>query len=500
MNPAHTIYRCRYWQHIFANSSNRNRTWTATLLSILLFAVFKLIYPFPDFFSDSYSYLEAARNHWDINIWPIGYSKFLSLVHWFSHSATVLVAIQYFSLQLALLHFYFTLQCLFSPDRLVQNTLFILFFLNPLTLYLSNTVNSDALFAILSILWFTNIIRIVARPMPHQFCTQAILLLLCFTVRNNAYYYPIITILAFLLSPHSTLRKFIGSTLPFALLIPFILFTREASFKLSGTRQFSLFTGWQLANNALYIYNKVSIDSANLDSPQARELNRLAMRFFQPLNPDHFQKYLGSYVGNFFIRQPEAPLKSYFRLRYKPKTETEIVKCWAQASVGFGEFGQAVILHHPVAYLRYFVYSNARNYLIPPLSHLARYNYGQTSIDPVAQAWFGFRAPRVRALSYTIQGELLVVYQALFLVANLLFIWQIIGFFARNKHNRLHQPEYRICLIGGAFFLLNLGFSLLSTVNILRYQFVPLIILSGFGLMLVSSDESSHQLNQQYGK
>src|ERR1700761_9378405 len=48
------------------------------------FFIFKLCYPFPDFFSDSYSYIYAAEHHLDVNIWPIGYSWFLSLNSWFT--------------------------------------------------------------------------------------------------------------------------------------------------------------------------------------------------------------------------------------------------------------------------------------------------------------------------------------------------------------------------------------------------------------------------------
>ena len=56
-----------------------NKIYSLLMLGMILlqFIVFKLLYPFPDFFSDSYSYMEAAALHMDVNIWPIGYSKFL---------------------------------------------------------------------------------------------------------------------------------------------------------------------------------------------------------------------------------------------------------------------------------------------------------------------------------------------------------------------------------------------------------------------------------------
>ena len=74
-------------------------------LVIVEFIIFKMLYPFPDFFSDSYSYLFAAYAHLDANIWPIGYSKFLLVFHWFTHSAIALNFFQYIFMEVAALYF-----------------------------------------------------------------------------------------------------------------------------------------------------------------------------------------------------------------------------------------------------------------------------------------------------------------------------------------------------------------------------------------------------------
>src|SRR5579871_4749222 len=83
--------------HFFIrNTTNRRLLIIAITASILQFILFKLFYPFVDFFSDSYSYIFAASANLGVNIWPIGYSKFLMAVHWVTHSDTVLVCSQYF--------------------------------------------------------------------------------------------------------------------------------------------------------------------------------------------------------------------------------------------------------------------------------------------------------------------------------------------------------------------------------------------------------------------
>src|ERR1700722_13718080 len=64
-------------------------------LMILQWIIFKLCYPYPDFFSDSYSYIYAAAFHMNVNIWPIGYSRFLALFHLLTSSPSALVSFQY---------------------------------------------------------------------------------------------------------------------------------------------------------------------------------------------------------------------------------------------------------------------------------------------------------------------------------------------------------------------------------------------------------------------
>jgi hypothetical protein len=484
-----------FLQFTWKDQVNRGYLLLGIGISIVSFIAFKLLYPYPDFFSDSYSYIFAASANLNISIWPIGYSKFLSVFHALTHSDTVLVAFQYFFIQFSALYLYFTVLYFFNTSKWTENVLFIFLFVNPLTLYLANTINSDALFGSLSLIWITGLIWIIQRPRTSQLFTQAILLFLCFSIRNNAYYYPLVAAITFLLSKQMLWRKIVGILLPFVLLLPFIMFTQNASYKLTGTKQFSLFTGWQLANNALYIYDQINVDSITLPTKEAKELNRISIEFFKHIKTDIYRDYLESYVGNFFIRQPEAPLKEYYRRHYTAKDELSNVITWAKASAAFEPFGKSILVHHPIAYIRYFVYPNSWHYFVPPLSHLEQYNYGENTIDPIGQHWFDYREPKIHVFSYSFQGTLLMIYQAFFLLINLYYLWYLIGFIARKgfivkglDHLSVHK------LIAG-YFLLNLGFSLIATTNILRYQFVPMIVILAFALIL--SDVLSMQLSNK---
>jgi hypothetical protein len=358
--------------------------------------------------------------------------------------------------------------------------LFAFLFINPLSLYLCNYINSDALFAALSLFWITQLICIVNNPKVYQIFTHAPLLFLCFTVRNNAYYYPVITVIAFILSNQSLKWKLSGIILPFVLIIPFVIHTENEAFRITGTRQFSLFTGWQLANNALYIYDQIDVDSAELPTPQAKELNSETIRFFKHVNHSVYRDYLESYVGNFFIRQDEAPLKQYYSRHYGK--EASEIAAWGKASADFEPFGKYIIIHNPIAYVRFFMLPNIWHYFDPPLSHLEKYNYGTNQTDIIAKVWFHYPSTKITSISYSFQGFLLI-YAAFFLVFNIYYLWYIIAYTRTQSLSLTKSASQKIFLLIAVFLLCNFGFTIFATVNILRYQYVSMIILLSFSLL-----------------
>src|SRR5882757_3373648 len=119
----------------------------AMAVTLLQWILFKLFYPFASFFfTDSFAYLYAAAFNLDAHVWPIGYSKFLRVFNTFFHSDTVLVSFQYLFLQTCNLYFFCTVIYNFRPSKPVSIILFSLLIINPLSLYLANSISSDALF------------------------------------------------------------------------------------------------------------------------------------------------------------------------------------------------------------------------------------------------------------------------------------------------------------------------------------------------------------------
>jgi len=475
METTKKIPESSFFHFIMKEKANRAYLLIALSGTLIEFIVFKLLYPFPDFFSDSYSYIYAAQAHLDVSIWPIGYSKFLAVFHVLTHSDTTLIAFQYFFLELSALWFFFSILYFFSPGRIATNLIFAFLFFNPLFLYISNYVNSDPLFAALSLLWFTQLLWIIHRPAWYQVFIHAVLLFLCFTIRNNSYYYPFVGLVAFLLSRQRTGIKLAGVGLPLLLIIPFVIHTRNAAYKMTGTKQFSLFTGWQLSNNALYMYDDISVDPDDLSSVSSRELDTLAKKFYQRIKPD-FHEYLGEYVGNFFIRQSQSPLKQYLLNHYHIQDEYSNVVAWGKASAVFNEYGSQVIRQNPVAYARSYMVLNAKNYFVPPLEKLGIYNLGTDNIWPAGVSWFDYESPKVSSVSKKAQGYILYVFPALWLVLNLYLVVCGVSILVKKKYKQANPDVNKSILLAGCFFVANFFFCIAATIIVFRYEFMPLII------------------------
>src|SRR5262249_40563424 len=160
------------------------------------------------------------------------------------------------------------------------------------------------------LLWLTGLIRVTQSPKLYQIFTHAILLFCCFTIRHTGYYYAMVSVTGFILSRQAIWRKVLGVTLPLVLIVPFVMHTESVAYKLTGARQFSLLTGWQLANNALYIYDFIKVDSNRLPDQAARDLNRIGVKFYRGLDQRNKDE-IYDFSANFFVVRGDGALKQY---------------------------------------------------------------------------------------------------------------------------------------------------------------------------------------------
>jgi len=479
---------------VFGVKVNRKYLFIALVGAIVQFVVFKMLYPFPDFISDSYSYIATNIYHMDVNLWPIGYSKFLWMVHLISHSDTWLISIQYLLLEATLVYFFYSILYLYRPSKYATIAIFIFLFFNPLFLYLSNCVLSDAIFTALTLIFFAQFLWMLHKPKINQVFIQGIIIGLAFTIRYTAIYYPIIAISGFILSRQRTAIKIYGSLLGLILMIPFYLYTQQKTKAITGTAEFSVFGGWQIANNALYIYGHINVDSNKVPA-EARELDKLSRQFFQQINPT--PQELAALPGTYFIKMPHAILKPYLAFRYSYNEPPGQFHAWGLVSPIYKKFGIFLISHYPVEFAKYYLWLNTKNYFLPHLEKFGTYNLEINTVPSDVQNWFGYITPDIEAVSKSLQGKIFYIYPLLFMALNIYFTGYLIWLLLSRDWQKTSPFFKRTHIFLTTFLVSNFAFSVFATPVVLRYEVVPLILLLTFTALSFVSKNNINQVNKQ---
>lgn len=477
-------------QFALKHPDNKRLLWLALIGMVVQFTIFKLLYPYPGFFGDSYWYIFAAENNLNINIWPIGYSKFLSAFHWLTHSDTALIATQYGGTIFSGLIFFYTVRYWFHPGKLATKLLYGFLFFNPLLLYLNNNVSSDGLFLALSLLWFSWLLWVVFKPSYWIVLIHAVALGLCFPLRYNALYYPLIAGLAFFLSPASLGKKVVGVTLPVVFIGAFIVYTQNASDQIApGHKTFSAFSGWQWANNALYMYPYITVEEDDLPV-ETRMLNTVAKDYFDTTVKQISHKT--PLDGAFYIWNQSAPLKRYRELTLhaheQPYAQETDLKEWIIMAPTYAAYGKHLVLNHPLPYVRYYLLPNTYNYFVPQLEQLAIYNKGLTRVNRSVRQWFDYPDNRVSAWFPKLQKFIVIPFQVFFACLNFSFLYYMIYFFFNKQQHIKETSLKRGVYLVIALYLVNMGFSIVASPIMLRYQMFPLVVLTTFACVLIFPD------------
>lgn len=350
----------------FLNKRNLYLTLSSIISTSLIWIIFKHYYPNPNLNFDSYYYIYAAEINSNINIWPIGYSKFLSAFNVLSKSSTLLVAFQYILLQLSLLYFLILIANIFSFNNKQILILFIILFFNPIYPFTANLILSDTLFLMISLLWFLNLMWIVIIPTPKTIIIQLLLLIIAFTIRNNALYYPIITITVLLISNLSKLSKIIWISITALTIGISILISVGINQKANGVTDYSGFQGWRLSNNALYAYEHVTQNDLKPMPQKFRQLDIIVRKYFNSNHKINSLTTQDPSSGCFYIFNYPSPLLIY-RDYVFGKDKKFILNINTVAKLGplYKEYGTFLIKEYPIEYFIYFIIPSFKTYMYP---------------------------------------------------------------------------------------------------------------------------------------
>ncbi|MCS3800139.1 hypothetical protein [Niastella sp. OAS944] len=474
-------------QYLLYDRQNRLKILLAASAIVLQFTVFKYLYPFANYIHhDSFVYINAAHENLDISTHPIGYSKFLRLFSVFNRTDLALTAGQYLLIQSSMLYLLFTIFYFTKLGNITQYLLLIFMVFNPLFLHLSNLVSSDGLFLALSCFWFGLLIWIIYRPSNQILLWHAIVLLISFTVRYNALIYPIISIAAFWLSGMPLSKKIYGLMITGALCSSFIFFNIYKYKKLSGYKQFTPFSGWQLANNALYAYRYVDKKDRQPVPKKFEALDNMVRKFFYKTRNDPFYYVEENQANTFYMWTKGLPLRRYQDSLFKnvKTTDQNKLKLWATMAPFYRDYGKYIVQTYPLYYMRYFIWPNSKKFFALPIEFLAFYNSQTDTVTERTQKWFGYKNRIVTTNTGENKISILDFYSVLSGIISLLMLFGLLYYIMLKgwKYNLLFS---KIIFVGGIFWLLNAVFSVCSASIALRFQSFPILLSTIFVLLLV---------------
>ncbi len=481
-----------------------SRYWYLVAAAVaVLWILFKCCYPYADFFTDSYTYIQAAADQDVISYRPIGYSLFLRLVHGVSRSDTFLVTIQFLLVQSSC-WLLFTVVCRRCAPGLRARVVIAAFLvLNPLVYYISNFVSSDALFVALSLFWLTSLMQSIYAPTWRGLVIQWILLLMIFYTRYVALFYPVVAAICYCWLRRDWWFRLAAMAGGVAVVVAGVLYTRELTRAETGTPTFSAFSGWQMANNALHIYPWLPVDSAGLP-PATLPLAGYVDRYFSFAGSALKNASPGATTAYMWGRS--SPLHAYFDAYRRPHSylrqgqdsaQLSYFTAWNRVAPVFSQYGYFLLRRHPLAFSRYYLWPSAKSYFFSPLDVLSTYLDGRREIDPIARDWFGYRSTRPRVCSTTLQGRICAPFPWLSLVLTLAFA-ATAGIFLFRRKLRDRYPAFTGCLrVAGIYLGVNICFNVFASPSVYRYQVLPLILLFIFtccGLFFVIySKQPSHE-------
>lgn len=449
--------------HFIWTKENKKFLWIALIVSVIYFIVLRLLYPIPSYFADSFTYVGAAKNNQPISFRPVGYSRLLLLFKLFSTSDIALIAGQYFSNILVNLFLFFTFLYFFEFRKVYKVILFLLLIVNPFYLFYSNYVSPDSFFCCFTVLWFTLLIWTLHKPSWWFTIAQLVILALLFNLRYNAVILPVVMTLALLLSKKPLWKKVISIGTSYLLIIVLVFIVTRITKNYVGTKTFSAFSGWQMANNAVHILRYEDVDTSTMEDKEAKQIIVRTKEFF-----DTTKDFIPATASAWYLWHPNSPLKKYMS-NYAGKKKTYFLT-WNALGPVYNDFGKAIIIKKPFSYVQYFIIPNTKEYFYPKLEIYDTYFEDVDTIAPIARNFYKYKTKKTSAHRPALYAVVFQPWRYLFPLINVLFITLGLLYIRKRKYKEHPQLFNNTLLCFTAFYLINFFFIVSLAPSVLRYH------------------------------
>jgi hypothetical protein len=275
--------------------------------------------------------------------------------------------------------------------------------------------------------------------------------------------------------------KLSGIALGCVLFLAFIRHTENLFEKFIGRRDFSPFSGWQLAGNALIMYRHIPDREADVPPPALQGLHQLVLHDLNAMPPpdvfpdDRLQIYFTWYTV--------SPLMKYSHAHFDDDVPAEELKKWASVGSLYHDYGAFLIKQHPSAFLRYYVAQGLIWFVNEKVEITNTYPEGGVKITDRIKNWFGYNSNWLRCTTSHLYS--IVYFATIVNIFNLLFIFGVIGFFYLRCYKAADMIINKAIILVTVYWLANFVFIVLSAPAMLRYSlsimildiaFVPVIL------------------------
>jgi hypothetical protein len=350
---------------------------------------------------------------------------------------------------------------------------------------------SDVLFAGLTFIWISQLLWIIYRPKPYMIFTHALLIVIIFTIRYTALYYPIIATLVFIFSRLAIKWKLTGIALTFIGIACFVYYTSNKMEEVSGVRQFSSTGGWKLASNALYMYEHVAQDDKAVVPEKFKVIHGIVQRYFK--GPHTLVDLLRApdepTTGSYYSFAYESPLMEYLRVKKGKNVDIFDFKNTAPLGPYYNEYAKYLIKNHPAAYLNHVIYPDLITYIIP-FPEIYGYEYSSYYLwggkfGDTAKDWFRLNQLMIPKRNIDIRGAILSPWPVILAMINILFILTIPAFFILQLYKKISSIQLYGILLILIYCLLNAAYMISIAAMVLRFQLVILVFEFLFIVLIV---------------
>lgn len=469
-----------FWSFVL-KKGNRIFIYYAFAIGIVYFITLRILFPIPSFYSDSYTYIQVARDNQSVSFRPVQYAEIINFFKGFSTSDVALIAGQFFSNLLANLLLFFTFTWLFTFNRVYKIILFIALICNPLYLFYSNYILTDSFFSAFTVLWFTLLVWMIYKPAWYFTVLQLFVLAILFKLRYNAIIFPVFTALALFLSDQILWKKLLAISAGFILILLLVTRTIQKTEDYTGTRTFSAFSGWQMANNALHILRYQRIDTTDIDDEETKNIISFSKKYFDTTK----LLFDSTNVTAEYMWNKKSPLKVYMNTYAAKNFNTSYLDTWTALGPVYNNFGKTIIFKKPFSYLRYFVLPNAKQYFFPQLEAYNAYCENADTISPIAKVFFGYKTNKAGPKHTMIYTFVFKPWPYIFPALNVFFLAAAFVYLVTRKYKKESLLFNKVLLCFSAFYLANFLFVVLLAPTVFRYHIFIITLLFPITLLLL---------------